>query len=91
MDNNARFSLPLEPESNRAEPDDFPSPELAEIDAAIALVDGGVARRVRLTGWPLIERVAATGLARAQAAGVAFAVERNGRGGGVTVTIGPLE
>jgi hypothetical protein len=62
---------------------------LAEIDAAIALVVGGAARRVRLTAVPFAESAAATGLARAQAAGVAFAVERAERIGVTTLTIGP--
>ena len=79
---------------------DFPRPDatpvgreevaaLAEIDAAIALVVGHAARRVRLTAVPCIETVAATGLAHAHAAGLAFAFERTERTGVVTVTIGP--
>ena len=64
---------------------------LAEIDAAIALVLSAVARRVRLTALPFVEPVAATGLARARAAGVAFAFERGERAGVATVTIGPRD
>jgi hypothetical protein len=64
---------------------------LAEIDAAIALVVGGAARRVRLTAVPFVTAVAATGLARAQSAHVRFALERPHRIGVATVTIGPRE
>jgi hypothetical protein len=45
--------------------------------------------RVRLTAFPFVETVAATGLARARAAGVAFGFERTERLGIATVTIGP--
>jgi uncharacterized protein (DUF697 family) len=64
---------------------------LVEIDAAIALVVGRAARRVRLVAVPFIEAVAGTGLARARAAGVCFAFERGDRAGVATVTVGPLE
>jgi hypothetical protein len=64
---------------------------IAEIDAAIDLVAGGVARRVRLTAIPFVESVAAVGLARARAAGLAFRFERNERLGVVTVTVGPRD
>jgi len=64
---------------------------LLEIEAAIALVESHAARRVRLTALPFVETVAAVGLARARAAGVAFAVERSTRAGVATVTVGPLE
>jgi hypothetical protein len=49
---------------------------LSEIDVAIELVLRGQARRVRLVGLAAGERAAGPGLARAQAAGVRFAVER---------------
>ena len=74
-----------------ATPDDVGAAALAEIDAAIALVAGRAARRVRLTAVPFVETVAAVGLAHARAAGLAFEFERPERAGVVTVTIGPLE
>jgi hypothetical protein len=64
---------------------------ILEIDAAIALVVSGAARRVRLTALPFVETVAATGLAHARAAGLRFAFERAERLGVVTVTVGPLD
>jgi hypothetical protein len=79
------------PSDSAREPEAVGSGALAEIDAAIALVADRVARRVRLTAWPFVEQVAAIGLARARAAGMAFAVERGERAGIVTVTVGPLE
>lgn len=72
-------------------PDDAGAGALAEIDAAIALVAGRAARRVRLTALPFVERAAAEGLAHARAAGMAFLYERPDREGVVTVTIGPLD
>jgi hypothetical protein len=63
---------------------------LAEIDAAIALVAGRAARRVRITAMPFVETVAGLGLVHARAAGMAFTFERPERAGVVTVTIGPL-
>ena len=62
---------------------------LGEIDAAIALVVGGTARRVRLTAIPFAESAAAIGLAHAQTAGVDFTVEPAQRVGVMTLTIGP--
>lgn len=64
---------------------------IAEIDAAIALVSAGAARRVRLTAIPFLEAAAATGLARATAASMQFAFERGDRSGVATVTVGPIE
>ncbi len=61
---------------------------LAEIDAAVALVEFGLATRVRLVGIAHIEDVAAAGLARAQAAEVEFAFDRSATGA-VAVTLGP--
>ena len=49
---------------------------LNEIEAAIELVRRGMARRVRLCGLTAGERAAGSGLARAQEAGVYFALER---------------
>jgi hypothetical protein len=77
--------------ASTADPEDIGSASLAEIDAAIALVIGRVARRVRLAALPFADVVAATGLARARAAGVGFVVEPAERTGVRTITVGPLE
>lgn len=71
--------------------DDAGTIALAEIDAAIALVVGHVARRVRLTALPFVETVAAVGLAHATAAGLGFRFERPDRVGVATVTVETLE
>ena len=68
-----------------------PSPidrDLAEIDAAVELVRRGLAKRIRLVGLMRPDAVAAVGLARAQAAGLLFDVDR-GPGGVATLTVGP--
>jgi hypothetical protein len=70
-------------------PDDPAGHDLAEIDAAIALVSAGLARRVRLVSLGEPAAVAATGLARAQEAGIGFRLDRTGAA--VAVTIGPRE
>ena len=62
--------------------------DLAEIDAAISLVVGGVATRVRLVGLTRPDALAAVGLARSQAAGVRFELDR-GATGVVAMTLGP--
>jgi hypothetical protein len=64
---------------------------VAEIDAAIAMVVGRHATRVRLTALPFVERVAGIGAAHAHAAGVAFRLERADRAGVLTVTVGPRD
>jgi hypothetical protein len=64
---------------------------LIEIDAAIAMVAGAHARRVRLTAVPFVDRVAGIGAAHARAAGVAFRLEGVHRAGVVTVTVGPRD
>jgi hypothetical protein len=64
---------------------------LREIDAAIALILAGVARRVRLAGVPFADAVAGIGLAHARDAGLAFRLERADRVGVATVTVGPSE
>ena len=71
--------------------DDAGSSALVEIDAAIALVAGHAARRVRLTALPFVVAVSGLGLAHARAAGMGFKFERPERDGVVTVTIGPLD
>lgn len=68
----------------RSDPDEI---DLAHIDAAIELVVRGVARRVRLAGLGGAAGLAATALARAQDADVAFAVDRHGAT--MTLTFGP--
>jgi hypothetical protein len=63
---------------------------LAEIEVAIELVRRGQARRVRLVGLAAAERAAGVGLARAQEAGVRFALERSTeRGQAISILIGP--
>lgn len=52
--------------------------DLREVDAAIALVAGGVAVRVRLVGLASAPTIASIALAHAQAAGVDLRVERSG-------------
>ncbi|MEO8230320.1 MAG: hypothetical protein ABI628_11250 [Chloroflexota bacterium] len=61
--------------------------DLQEIVAAIGLVSGGVARRVRISGLRRPEAVAGVGVARAQEAGLRFVLEPN-ETGGFTVMIG---
>ncbi len=71
------------------EPDPF-DVAVREIEIAIELVLSGSARVVQLSGLEAAERAAAAGLAAAQAAGVAFALQRSGSGGGaVSLRIGP--
>jgi hypothetical protein len=61
--------------------------DLAEIDAAIAMVASGLASRVRLVSLGHADAVAATGLAHAQDASVDFRLDRNGEA--TAVTVGP--
>lgn len=65
----------------RASAPDPVESDLQEIQAAIGLVAGGVARRVRISGLHRPEAVAGVGVARAQEAGVEFALEPNETGG----------
>lgn len=62
--------------------------DLAEIEAAIDLVAGGLATRIQLIGLIRPEAIAPTGLARAQEAGVGFRLEHFA-GGATAVTLGP--
>jgi hypothetical protein len=63
---------------------------LREIDIAVDLVRSGRARVVELVGLPAAERAAGVGLAKAQAAGVRFSVQRSGpAAGAVSLRIGP--
>ena len=71
---------------HRSEPDEV---ELANIEAAIELVVRGVAQRVRLAGLAAADGLASTALARAQAADVAFAIDRDAAS--MTLTFGPKQ
>lgn len=62
--------------------------DLAEIDAAISLVAGGIATRIQLIGLIRPEAVAATGLAHAQGRGLMFSLDRRGESQ-FAVTVGP--
>ena len=62
---------------------------IEELSGAIDLVASGAARTIVLAAFPGVEDVAADALARAQRAGVRFAVSRDGQA--VTVHIGPRE
>jgi hypothetical protein len=73
----------------RAAPSSAAERDLVEIDAAIALVVEGHARRVRLVGLADPEAVAPVGLARAQVAGVGFRMVSNGDP--AVLTFGPRE
>ena len=61
---------------------------LLEIDAAIALVSGGVAVRVRICCLGDADTVALQGAARAQAVGLAFRLQREASEA-LTVIVGP--
>jgi hypothetical protein len=65
----------------RSSPADLLELDLQEVLAAIELVAGGVARRVRVSGLRRPEAVAGVGVARAQEAGVRFVLEPNETGG----------
>lgn len=79
----------------KASPETQPDPlevALREIDIAIELVVSGGATVVQLSGLEAAERAAALGLAQAQAAGVAFALQRSGAArGAVSLRIGPRD
>jgi hypothetical protein len=62
-----------------------------DLSAAIELVAGGHARRVVLVGLTDLDAVAGEALARAQAAGVAFALSRDPRSGALSAVVGPRE
>jgi hypothetical protein len=63
---------------------------LAEVDAAIALVTGGGAVRVRMIGFALAEAVAGLAAAHAQIAGVGFQIDRPDVAGAAAMIIGPI-
>lgn len=62
--------------------------DLREVDSAIAMVTRGAAVRVRLVGLHDPDEVAAIALARAQAAGISFGIDRLGT---TRLTFGPVE
>jgi hypothetical protein len=61
--------------------------DLVQVDAAIEMVRRGAAARVRLAGLADAAGLASTALARAQEAGVEFALDRAGLA--LTLTFGP--
>jgi hypothetical protein len=61
---------------------------IREIEIAVDLVSSGRARVVELVGLAAAERAAGYGVARAQAAGVQFSVQRFGSGS-ASLRIGP--
>jgi hypothetical protein len=63
--------------------------DLQEVLAAIGLVAGGAARRVRISGLRRPEAIAGVAIAHAQEVGVHFALEPNDSGG-YTAMVGPL-
>jgi hypothetical protein len=63
---------------------------LAEVDAAIALVRGGAAVRIRLIGFALADAVAGLAAAHAQLAGVGFKVDRLDLAGAAAIIVGPI-
>ena len=64
--------------------------DLEEIEAAIAMVVSGAATRIRLVGLSAALDVAPEGLASAQGAGVAFAIDRSADQH-PAIIIGPLD
>jgi hypothetical protein len=87
VDSPSVIPFSLDPEESR-ESDEA---TVLEIDAAIAMVLGRHALRVRLTALPFAERIAGLGAAHARAAGVQFRLETAERPGVRTVTVGPRE
>lgn len=64
--------------------------DLAEVEAAVAMVRAGGAARIRLVGLHDAARIAGVAAARAQAAGLAFRLDpRDPQGGVVSLPIGP--
>jgi hypothetical protein len=62
---------------------------LSQIDAAIALVVRGVAVRIRLIGFALVDVVAGLAAAHAQLAGVGFQVDRLEPASAAAMIVGP--
>jgi hypothetical protein len=63
---------------------------LAEVDAAIALIQAGAAARIRLIGFALVDVVAGLAAAHAQFAGVGFQIDRLDPAGAAAMIVGPL-
>ena len=63
---------------------------LAEVDAAIALIQAGAAARIRLIGFALVDVVAGLAAAHAQLAGVGFQIDRLDPAGAAAMIVGPL-
>jgi hypothetical protein len=63
---------------------------VSQIDAAIALVVRGLAVRIRLIGFPLVDVVAGLAAAHAQLAGVGFQIDRLDPAGAAAMIVGPL-
>ena len=59
--------------------------DLAEVDAAIALVGRGAAPRVRLVGLTALDQVIGSAVAHGQAVGVRVRLDRGGRGSSLTI------
>ena len=76
---------------SRSDSDETLERALAEVDAAIALVERGAAARVRLAGFVWPAAAFAQSAIRARLAGVVFQLESSEVAGRVTVTVGPLE
>jgi hypothetical protein len=62
---------------------------LAEVDAAIALVRGGAAIRIRLIGFALADAIAGLAASHAQLERVEFRIDRDGDGAPAMI-VGPL-
>lgn len=69
--------------------DEVDDADLAEVEAAVALVRGGGATRVRLLGLHDAAGIAGIAAARAQAAGLAFHLDPQDRRASPSLIIGP--
>ncbi len=78
--------FPIVPEPS----DEAVEQSLAEVDAAIALVRGGAAVRIRLIGFALLETVVGLAAAHAQLAGVGFQIDRPDVAGALAIVVGPI-
>jgi hypothetical protein len=63
---------------------------LAEVDAAIELVERGAAVRIRLIGFALADAIAGLAAAHAQLAGVTFQLDRSDVAASLAIIVGPL-
>jgi len=76
-----REPLPVVPDPD----DDAAARSLHEVDAAIELVVRGLAARVRLSGLADVDALLGVALARTQAAGLEFHIDRTGASPGLTI------